>query len=230
MTFVRIAAESDRMAGRAILWDLDGVLVNSMDFHYQAFREVLTGRGRELSREEYLETIIGLRNDAIFKRLLPGTPYGVVVKLAQQKEEAFRRLIAGRVQPLPGSAELVRRAKDAGLLQAIVSSTPRENIALILRSLALENFFDAIVGEEDATRGKPDPEGFLVAARLLGIAPVDCVVIEDAPEGIAAGMAAGMRCIGVTTTRSAEKLSQADLVVGSLEDERVWEMIASDRQ
>ena len=218
------------MAIRAILWDLDGVLVDSMDFHYQAFREVLTGLGRELSREEYLGTIIGLRNDAIFRRLLPGTSVGVVAELASQKEEAFRRLIAGRVQPLRGGAKLVRRAKNAGLLQAIVSSTPRENIALMLRSLALENFFDAIVGEEDATRGKPDPEGFLVAARLLGIAPAECVVIEDAPEGIAAGKAAGMRCIGVTTTRPAAKLSPADLVVGSLEDERVWEMMMPGRQ
>ncbi len=146
---------------------------------------------------------------------------GVVVELALQKEEAFRRLIAGRVQPLPGSAELVRRAKDAGLLQAIVSSTPRENIALILRSLALENSFDAIVGEEDTTRGKPDPEGFRVAAQRLRVAPAECVVIEDAPEGIAAGKAAGMRAIGLTTTRAVEKLSRADLVVGSLEDERV---------
>lgn len=218
------------MTVRAILWDLDGVLVDSMDFHYQAFRDVLTRRGRELSRAEYLGTIIGLRNDAIFKRMLPGTSVGVVVELASQKEEAFRRLIAGRAQPLPGSAELVRRAKDAGLFQAIVSSTPRENIALMLRSLALENSFDAIVGEEDATRGKPDPEGFLVAARLLGIAPAECVVIEDAPEGIAAGKAAGMRCIGVTTTRPAEKLSQADLVVATLEDARAWEMMMSGHQ
>jgi HAD superfamily hydrolase (TIGR01509 family) len=226
----RLAAEIGRMAIRAILWDLDGVLVNSMDFHYQAFREVLTGRGRELSREEYLGTIIGLRNDAIFKRLLPGTSDGVVVELALQKEEAFRRLIAGRVQPLPGSPELVRRAKDAGLRQAIVSSTPRENIALILRSLALENSFDAIVGEEDATRGKPDPEGFRVAARRLRVAPAECLVIEDAPEGITAGKAAGMLTIGVSTTRPPRKLSQADLVVATLEDARVWEMMMSGRQ
>lgn len=216
------------MTTRAILWDLDGVLVDSMDFHYQAYREVLAGSGRDFSREEYLRELIGLRNYVILRRVLGERSDEEVTALAEQKEEAFRRLIRGNVQALPGAERLVRRAKKAGLLQAIVSSTPRENIALILRSLALESSFDTIVGEEDATRGKPDPEGFLVGARLLGTAP--CVVIEDAPEGIAAGKAAGMRCIGVTTTRPAEKLSQADLVVASLEDEQVWEMTMSGRQ
>lgn len=219
----------------AILWDLDGVLVNSMEFHYQAYREVLAGRGRELSREEYLRELIGLRNYVILRRVLGGEPVSErgelsdeeVTALAEQKEEAFRRLIAGNVKALPGAAELVRRAREAGRRQAIVSSTPRANIEVMLQSLGLwTSLFDVIVGEEDASRGKPDPEGFLVAATRLGVAPEECVVIEDAPEGIAAGKAAGMRCIGVTTTRPAERLSQADLVVETLADERVWDMLA----
>jgi sugar-phosphatase len=85
-----------------------------------------------------------------------------------------------------------------------------------------------IVGEEDASRGKPDPEGFLLAAERLGVRREECMAIEDALEGIAAGKAAGMRCIGVTTTRPAERLSQADLVVESLEDERVWEVVGAN--
>ena len=212
------------MTVRAILWDLDGVLVNSMEFHYEAFRQVVGPRGRELSREEYLETIIGLRNDAIFRRLLPNISDQEASELAAEKEEAFRRLIAGNVAALPGAERLLRRAREAGLRQAIVSSTPRANIEVILQSLGLWEMFEAIVGEEDATRGKPDPEGFLVAAQRLDVQPEDCVVIEDAPEGIAAGKAAGMRCIGVTTTRSVERLTQADRVVGTLEDDRVWEV------
>ena len=110
-------------------------------------------------------------------------------------------------------------------MQAIVSSTPRANIEVMLQSLGLWEMFEVIVGEEDATRGKPDPEGFLTAAQRLGVPPEACVVIEDAPEGIAAGKAAGTRCIGVTTTRPADRLSEADLVVDTLEDERVWEAV-----
>lgn len=210
------------MTVRAILWDLDGVIVNSMEFHYQAYREVLAPRGKDLSREEYLRALIGLRNYVILRRVLGELSDDEVTALAEQKEKAFRRLIAGNVQALPGAERLVRRAKEAGLLQAIVSSTPRANIEVMLQSLALWDRFEVIVGEEDATRGKPDPEGFLIAAQRLGAPPEECVVIEDAPEGIAAGKAAGMRCIGVTTTRPAERLSQADIVVGTLEDERVW--------
>ncbi len=213
------------MTVRAILWDLDGVLVNSMEFHYQAYQEVLASRGKELSREEYLRELIGLRNYVILRRVLGDLSDEEVEALAERKEEAFRRPVAGQVKALPGADQLLRRAKEAGLRQAIVSSTPRANIELMLKSLGLWDIFDAIVGEEDAARGKPDPEGFLLAASRLGVAPEECIVIEDAPEGIAAGKAAGMRCIGVTTTRPAEKLSQADLVVGSLEDLRVWEFV-----
>jgi len=213
------------MAVKAILWDLDGVLVNSMEFHYRAYSEILSQRGVELSREEYLKEMIGLRNYTILRRVLD-LPNEEILRLAEQKEEAFRRLVKGHVQPLPGAAELVRRAREGGIKQAIVSSTPRANIELMLQSLGLYECFEVIVGEEDAERGKPDPEGFALAASKLGVPPEECVVIEDAPEGIAAGKAAGMRCIGVTTTRPAEKLSQAELVVESLEDEQVWGFIA----
>jgi sugar-phosphatase len=97
----------------------------------------------------------------------------------------------------------------------------------MLQSLKLWELFDSIVGEEDAERGKPDPQAFLLAAEKLGVQPAECVVIEDAPEGIAAGKAGGMRCIGVTTTRPAERLQEADLVVESLEDERVWRLLGA---
>jgi HAD superfamily hydrolase (TIGR01509 family) len=197
-----------------------------MEFHYQAYREVLTPRGKELSREEYLREMIGIRNYAILRRVLGDVSDEEVQALANEKEEAFRRRIRGHVKPLPGAAEAVRRAREAGLQQAIVSSTPCANIEVMVQSLGLWGMFDAIVGEEDASRGKPDPEGFLVASERLGVPPGDCVVIEDAPEGIAAGKSAGMQCIGVTTTRPAERLAEADLVVESLKDDRIWGLIA----
>jgi beta-phosphoglucomutase len=199
-----------------------------MEFHYQAYRDVLAPRGKDLSREEYLLALIGLRNYVILRRVLGDLSEKEVTALAEQKEEAFRRLIRGNVKALPGAERLVRLAKEAALLQAIVSSTPRANIEVMLQSLGLWDLFEVIVGEEDATRGKPDPEGFQIAAQRLGVPPAQCVVIEDAPEGIAAGKAAGMHCIGVTTTRPAERLSLADLVVGTLEDERAWDFVAAN--
>jgi beta-phosphoglucomutase-like phosphatase (HAD superfamily) len=111
--------------------------------------------------------------------------------------------------------------------QAIVSSTPRENIDLIVDTLGIGEYLDAIVGEEDSERGKPDPQPFTTGADRLGVAYELCAVIEDAPEGIEAGRRAGMRTVGVTTTRPAQRLAEtgAELVVESLEDGRVWEFV-----
>ncbi len=207
-------------AAKAVLWDLDGVLVDSTRFHYEAYRKLLAERGREIGFDEF-RNLFGLRNEPILRRLLGELPPAEIERLAERKEELFRELIAGKVEALPGAAELARRLREAGVSMAIVSSTPRANIELILGSLGLAEAFDVVVGAEDARRGKPHPEGFLAAAERLGVAPADCVVLEDAPEGIEGGKAAGMRCIGVATTRPPERLSEADLVVERLDDPQV---------
>ncbi len=215
-------------AATAVLWDLDGVLVDSTRFHYEAYRRLLSESGRDLGFDEF-RNLFGLRNEPILRRLFGELPPQEVERLAQRKEELFRELIAGNVEALPGAAGLVRRLREEGLSLAIVSSTPRANIELILGSLGLAGAFAAVVGAEDASRGKPHPEGFLTAAERLGVPPADCVVLEDAPEGIEGAKAAGMRCIGVATTRPPERLSEADLVVGRLDDPRAEAFLLGGR-
>lgn len=212
----------------AILWDLDGVIVDSGEYHFAAYVAVLGQRGVQLDKKRYYSRLFGRRNWDILRDVLGDLPDDEIRAIAQQKEEKFRELARGHIQPLPGAKELLRRAHEAGLKQSIVSSTPRENIELIVDSLGVRDDLDAIVGEEDSARGKPDPQPFTTAADRLAVPYKRCVVLEDAPEGIAAGKAAGMRTIGVTTTRPAERLSEADLVVPSLEDGRVWQFIAGD--
>ena len=215
-------------AARAILWDLDGVIVSSGRYHYLAYREVLTPLGRDLSEEEYLTTLFGRRNDDILRSVLGPLREQEIGQLAAAKEAAFRRLVQGRIRPLPGAVDLLRRAREAGLGQAIVSSTPRANIDLIAATLGIGGLLDVIVGEEDVSRGKPDPQGFLLAAQRLGVTPRQCVVIEDAPEGIVAGRAAGARTIAVATTRPPSAFAgpaAADLVVADLRDRRLWPFI-----
>jgi beta-phosphoglucomutase family hydrolase len=208
------------MATTAVLWDLDGVLVDSTRFHHEAYRRLVAESGRDIGFDEF-RNLIGLRNEAILRRLLGDLPPDEVERLADWKEELFRELIAGKVEALPGAADLARRLSETGVPMAIVSSTPRANIELILGSLGLAKAFAAVVGAEDALCGKPHPEGFLAAAERLGVVPAECVVLEDAPEGIQGAKAAGMRCIGVATTRPPERLSEADLVVGRLNDPQV---------
>ncbi len=204
---------------------MDGVIVDSGEYHYAAYVAVLAQRGVQLDKKRYYANLFGRRNWDILRDVLGDLPDGEIRALAVQKEEKFRELARGHIQPLPGAKALLRRAHETGLKQSIVSSTPRENIELVVDSLGVRDDLDAIVGEEDSERGKPHPQPFTTAADRLGVPYERCVVLEDAPEGIAAGKTAGMRTIAVTTTRPAERLTAADLVVASLEDERVWQFI-----
>ena len=208
----------------AVLWDLDGVLVDTAGFHYQAWRQLLSELGRNLSEEEFRRTF-GLRNDLILRDMLREVSAEEVRRLSERKEAFFRQHAAGRVTPLPGAVDLVRRARDGGRRTALVTSTPQVNIDFVLGQVSLTGAFDTIVAAEDVSRGKPDPEGFLLAAHRLGVAPERCLVIEDAPGGIEGARRAGMRSLAVTTTHPREDLAAADAVVDSLNDAAALAML-----
>jgi beta-phosphoglucomutase family hydrolase len=209
---------------KAVLWDLDGVLVDTAPFHFQAWQELFRSVGKGFADGDFRRTF-GLRNDAILRDILGELAPAEEARLARRKEELYRAKADGRVRAMPGAIDLLRRLKQEGWKTAIVSSAPRENVRVLLRSLGLEEMFEAVVAEEDAPRGKPDPQGFLLAAEKLGVAAAECVVIEDAPGGVEAAKRAGMRCIGVTTSRPREALMRADLVVDSLEEAAVYSFL-----
>ena len=209
-----------RQTVRAVLWDLDGVLVDSAPFHLRAWRELFASIGREFGEADFRRTF-GLRNDAILRDLLGDLPPMEAERLAARKEELYRQAARGNIAALPGALALLRSLRERGLRLGLVSSTPRANIELILGSLGVSESFDVILGEEDVTRGKPDPEGFLLAAERLGVPPGECVVIEDAPAGVEAAKGGGMRCVGVYRGRPRESLAKADLLVETLEDAAV---------
>ena len=206
------------MAGRGVIFDLDGVLVDSSRLHWESWQRVGAERGFEMSEELFWETF-GMPNSLIFERLFgKPLPPEEAQELSERKEEIYRKLAAGRLKPLPGAVELLGALKDAGFRIALGSSTPMSNIRVILDAVGVRPFFDAIVCADDVTRGKPDPEVFLKAAERLGLPPARCVVVEDAVVGIQAAKAAGARCLAITTTHPREKLSEADRVVDSLEE------------
>ncbi len=204
----------------AVLFDLDGVIVDSRPHHLTVWHQ-LARKHRLQHAPDYFTQTFGLRNDAILGGLLPGITPDELARLAEAKEALFRESARGHVEALPGVRELLAALDEQSIPRAIVTSTPRANLDLILDTLALADCFQALVAEEDASKGKPDPEGFLVAAERLGAEPASCVVIEDAPAGLRAAKAAGMRAIGVTTTHPAPELADAGLVVDSLADEAV---------
>jgi HAD superfamily hydrolase (TIGR01509 family) len=201
---------------RGVLWDLDGTLVDTAQQHFAAWVEVCGPRGVTLSPETFLGTF-GRRNMDVLRDLLgQDLTDDEVLQIGTAKETSFRRQVqTGELAPLTGVAAWLTRLRAAGWRQAIASSAPHANIEAVLDRLDLHAAFDAIVGEEDVQRGKPDPQVFLVAASRLGVSPERVIVVEDAPVGIAAARAAGMRSIGVAGSHPAEYLA-ADLVVNSL--------------
>lgn len=209
---------------KAILWDLDGVLADTAAFHFEAWRQLFASLGKPFGEEDFKRTF-GLRNQAVLRDVLGQVPAAEMEELSLRKDEIYRELVLGRLAPLPGVERLLRRLDAKGRKMAVVSSTARENVRLILSTLGLDGHFETIVAGEDVTRGKPDPQGFLLAAERLGVRPSDCLVVEDAPDGIDAGKRAGMTCVGVATSHPPEALARADLVVRSLEEPALCELL-----
>ncbi|MEE8582877.1 MAG: HAD family phosphatase, partial [Dehalococcoidales bacterium] len=202
---------------RAVIWDMDGVMVDSAPYHFKAWQAAFKKRGIDYTEEDFRHGF-GQRNDTIISAILgeKASPEAIEA-IAGEKEAGFRRRIGRRVEPLPGVAALVRSLTEKGYKMAVASSAPPENIALIMKGLKLADCCPVIISERDVTRGKPDPQAFLKAAERLGIEPQSCLVIEDAVAGVAAATSAGMAVIAVTNTHPAESLTKADLIVDSVE-------------
>ena len=198
---------------RAVLWDLDGTLVDSAEFHWLSWRDTMAAEGVSLTYRQFLDTF-GQKNDRILPGWLgPGADADRIRRVGDAKEAEYRRLASVHgLTALPGASSWVRRLHAQGWQQAIASSAPGENVGVMLRALALDAMFEAIVSAEDVTRGKPDPQVFLAAAERLGVPRDRCIVVEDAAVGVQAARSAGMRCIGV----SRAVVLDADVAVSSL--------------
>jgi beta-phosphoglucomutase family hydrolase len=205
--------ENDGMTS-AVLWDLDGTLLDSEEYHWRSWRDTMNSLGHPITREQFLATF-GLRNDEILPHWLGAAASRAEIdRVSHEKESLYRQMIrTGGVAPLPGAAEWVRKLHADGWRQAIASSAPRENVDVVVDVLGLASFFQAVVSAEDVTAGKPDPQVFLTAAARLQAQPDGCIVVEDAAAGVQAARRAGMRSIGV----SRNGRLPADLAVASLD-------------
>lgn len=201
----------------AVLWDLDGVIADTADYHYRAWQYVFGQRGVEFTREDFMSHF-GQRHDTIIRFALGGDispeEFDVVTR---EKQEKYRRIVADHIKPLPGAVELIKSLNNRRIKTAIASSAPLENIEIILRGLGIADCFQAVAWGTEVPEGKPSPQVFLRAAQKLGVEARNCVVIEDAIAGVAAAKKAGMKCIAVTNSHPISHLRKADLIVNTLE-------------
>jgi len=199
------------------LFDWDGVLVDSKVLHRAAWDQVAREHGYSHGEADFTRHF-GSQNRRAITELLGWTQdEAAVERISSRKEIIYRELLGQRADLwMSQSPAFVEQLAARGIPRAIVSSSPRQNIDVVLERSALRGVFDAIVTAEDTRVGKPHPEGFLLGARALGLPPARCVVFEDAPAGILAGRAGGMRVVALTTTHAAEELVAADLIVPAL--------------
>jgi len=202
---------------KAVIWDMDGVIADTAPFHFEAWQGVFNQRGASFTEDDFRRNF-GQRNDTIIRNTLgKDIPLSEIEAIATEKEENFRQGARHNIKPLTGAVKLLKSLKEYGFSLALASSAPVANIQLVTRELDIENCFQAIVSGREVKEGKPSPQGFLLAAKKLGVEPENCLVIEDAVAGVTAAKRGGMHCLAVTNTNPKTSLAEADLVVDTLE-------------
>lgn len=197
----------------AVIFDMDGVIVDNMLHHKKAWEAFLKKRAPSLKIEDVTPHFGKTNHDImsfIFGRQATAEE---VARWSEEKEGLYREIYAQDLAPLPGLLNLLKRLKKKEIRTVIATSAPKENVDFVLDELNMRSWFDAVIDASEVKRGKPDPEIYLKAARKVGCPPEACVVFEDSLAGIEAGLNAGMKVIGVATSLPAEKLKGTALVV-----------------
>jgi beta-phosphoglucomutase len=206
------------MANVAVIFDLDGVLVDSYQAHFASWRRMYGEMGIDYSEEDFAADFGRASRDILRRNLGNRADERHIREFDTRKEALYREIIRESFPAMDGAEELIDALVADGFHLAVGSSGPPENIALCLEKLGRAEKFAAVVTGADVTRGKPDPQVFQLAAERLGVGPASCVVMEDAVHGIEAAGRAGMKRVALTGTTSAEELAAADLVVSSLRE------------
>lgn len=219
------------MQEMAVIFDVDGVLVDSYQAHFESWQRMGATLGRSMTETQFAATFGRVSREIIAEHwgadcLTPEE----TAEFDRRKEALYRDIVAANFPAMDGAAELIRLLRAAGFKLAVGSSGPPENVALAVNQLGAAELVHARVTGSDVTRGKPDPQVFLLAAERLAIPPARCAVVEDAPVGIAAANAAGMASIALLSTgHTAESITAARLIVRSLREltpQRIAALIA----
>jgi HAD superfamily hydrolase (TIGR01509 family) len=194
-------------SGKALLFDIDGTLTDTDALHLEAFNEVLGPHGHVFDHARYTKELQGFSTASISERFLAGQPPERQAAIMAEKEQAFRRLVAGRIQPLPGLMALLALADRANVPMVAVTNAPRLNAEMLLSGLGIVDRFKVLVIGDELPLGKPHPMPYLEGLRAVDAAPEASVAFEDSRSGVQSASSAGIATIGIRTS-----LSHADMV------------------
>jgi len=212
-----------------VIFDLDGVLVNSYRAHLESWQSLAREYGTTMTEAQFA-SLFGRTSPDIIRELWDSVSRDQVLAMAERKEALYREILEQDFPAMDGACELIDQLVEKSFVLGVGSSGPPENVELSLQKLGRLESFSAVITGKDVTRGKPDPQVFLTASQHMKVEASRCAVIEDAPAGISAARAGGMTAIALTGTASREKLGHADLVVSSLREltpEKIIRLIRS---
>jgi len=205
----------------AIIFDMDGVLVDSSPFHLRKWMDLLQARGIPFDEQELSLIVLGPANDVIFRRFLGDhLTREQVSELSEELDANFRREIGPHPPPIPGVRRFIEQCHAQGIAMAVASAAIANNVKFLISALGLQSFFREALAVDATTHPKPHPEIYMKTAEKLGVDPAACVVFEDSYVGIEAAKLAGMKCVAIASTFSADDLrreTHADLIVPNFE-------------
>jgi phosphoglycolate phosphatase len=199
--------------GRALLFDIDGTLADTDALHLEAFNRILNPHGHVFDHARYTKELQGFSNASISGRFLAEEPPQRQAEIIDEKEAAFRELVAGKIQPLPGLMKLLDRADHAGIPMAAVTNAPRLNAEMLLAGLGIMHRFKAVIIGDELAHGKPHPMPYREGLRAVGAAPNLSLAFEDSRSGIQSATAAGIATIGIRTSLGHDDLIAAGAIM-----------------
>lgn len=202
---------------KAVIFDVDGVLLDTVPYHFKAWKKLFLDQGVRFTFQDYLQKVNGIPRLSGISNIMPNLNPKELETLADKKQSYFLKSITeNSPKPLDGVVNLLKELKRRKIKIAAASSS--KNAPKLLKNAGLSEYFDAVVGGHDFTRSKPDPELFLVASKKLNIDPFNCVVVEDAAAGVQAAKNANMKTIGILTSADQEIKNIADISLKSLKE------------